>query len=273
MSNPELINRDNNDIDAIEKLSRKDKILYFLKKRNSELSRDELSERTKIDFTNLSKILSALENEGKITRRYEQIGRSKYCYVSLLTNSQSTKTNSQLGSSTNSLTSSQKTKTNSQIETIDSTNKLVLDQEEHLESKGALVKRTNSQSTKTNSQLGSSTNSQIEGPRDFRLFLTEENLINFVKAQERTKVYEMKIRFLDNSSLEIKKLVDSLKKRNILTQDKNGWIYLKLTGEKLVDKSLFLNPLVEPRGNKSSAEGEGTPPDTDSKPVNKKEES
>jgi hypothetical protein len=129
----------------------------------------------------------------------------------------------------------------------------------------------------THQQHNTSTTQHIKTPQvsfnDLRLFLTEENLINFVKAQERTKVYEMKIRFLDNSSLEIKKLVDSLKKRSILAQNKNGWIYLKLTGEKLVDKSLFLNPLVEPRGNKSSAEGEGTPPDIDSKPVNKKEES
>ena len=63
--------------------------------------------------------------------------------------------------------------------------------------------------------------------KDPRLELNEENLINFVKEQGKTKLYEMKIRFLDNSAYEIKKLIDSLKKRGVIVAGRNGWFHLK----------------------------------------------
>ena len=63
--------------------------------------------------------------------------------------------------------------------------------------------------------------------KDSRLELTEANIIKFIKEQEKTKLYEMKIRFLDNSAYEIKKLIDSLKKKGIIAANRNGWFYLK----------------------------------------------
>ena len=62
---------------------------------------------------------------------------------------------------------------------------------------------------------------------DPRIELTEANIIKFIKEQEKTKVYEMKIRFLDDSAYEIKKLVDSLKEKGIIAADRNGWIFLE----------------------------------------------
>lgn len=62
---------------------------------------------------------------------------------------------------------------------------------------------------------------------DPRIELTESNIIRFIKEQEKTKVYEMKIRFLDNSAYEIKKLVDLLKEKGIIGADRNGWIFLE----------------------------------------------
>lgn len=63
--------------------------------------------------------------------------------------------------------------------------------------------------------------------KDPRIELTEINLIKFIKEQEKSKVYEMKIRFLDNSAYEIKKLIDLLKKKGTIAANRNGWIYLK----------------------------------------------
>lgn len=63
--------------------------------------------------------------------------------------------------------------------------------------------------------------------KDSRLELTEANIIKFIKEQEKSKVYEMKIRFMDNSAYEIRKLIDSLKKKGTIAMNKNGWIYLK----------------------------------------------
>lgn len=57
--------------------------------------------------------------------------------------------------------------------------------------------------------------------------LNEKNLIRFIKEQENTKPYEMKIRFYDSSSFEIQKLLDKLFQENIIKRNKNGWISLK----------------------------------------------
>lgn len=56
--------------------------------------------------------------------------------------------------------------------------------------------------------------------------LTEKNLIRFIQEQERTKPYEMKIRFYKSSSSEIQKILNSLFKKGLLTRNKNGWISL-----------------------------------------------
>ena len=63
--------------------------------------------------------------------------------------------------------------------------------------------------------------------KDSRIKLTEANVIKFVKQQKKSKVYEMKILFLDNSAQEITKIVNSLKKKGVIAANKNGWIYLK----------------------------------------------
>lgn len=63
--------------------------------------------------------------------------------------------------------------------------------------------------------------------KDPRTELNEANLINFVKEQGKTKLYEMKIRFLDNSAYEIKKIVDSLMKKGVIVRNRNGWFHLK----------------------------------------------
>ena len=63
--------------------------------------------------------------------------------------------------------------------------------------------------------------------KDSRIELNEANIIKFVKEQKKTKLYEMKIRFLDNSAYEITKIVNSLKKKGVIAANRNGWIYLK----------------------------------------------
>ena len=57
--------------------------------------------------------------------------------------------------------------------------------------------------------------------------LTEKNLIHFIQEEERTKLYEMKIRFYKNSLNEIDILIEKLFQENKLTKNKNGWISLK----------------------------------------------
>lgn len=56
--------------------------------------------------------------------------------------------------------------------------------------------------------------------------LTEDNLIHFFKEKEKTKLYEMKIRFYNNSLKEIDDMVKSLFKKGLLKRDKNNWISL-----------------------------------------------
>ncbi|MFW9971078.1 MAG: hypothetical protein ACFFDF_12865 [Candidatus Odinarchaeota archaeon] len=56
--------------------------------------------------------------------------------------------------------------------------------------------------------------------------LNEKNLIRFIEEQERTKPYEMKIRFYKSSSNEIQKLLDKLFQEKKLERNRNGWISL-----------------------------------------------
>lgn len=57
--------------------------------------------------------------------------------------------------------------------------------------------------------------------------LTEKNLIIFIKQTRKTKSYELKHRFYDNTSHEIQQLVDKLFQKGLLEKNRNGWIYLK----------------------------------------------
>ena len=57
--------------------------------------------------------------------------------------------------------------------------------------------------------------------------LTEDNLIHFFKEKEKTKLYEMKIRFYNNSLKEIDHMIKSLFKKGILKRDRNNWYSLK----------------------------------------------
>lgn len=54
--------------------------------------------------------------------------------------------------------------------------------------------------------------------------LTKTNLLRFIMEQERTKLYEMKIRFYQNSSNEINALVQECFNQELLIKNKNGWI-------------------------------------------------
>lgn len=56
--------------------------------------------------------------------------------------------------------------------------------------------------------------------------LNGKNLIRFIQEQERTKPYEMKIRFYNSSSYEIQKLLNKLFRENKIKRNKNGWINL-----------------------------------------------
>ncbi len=97
-------------------LTRKEKVLKILETKGPEVERSDIVDLTGID-SNLSKILRALEKENKIVRRYEQIGRAKYCYVRLsdkTTNSHSSLTNSHFKLEPNSHSSLTNSRTNSQ---------------------------------------------------------------------------------------------------------------------------------------------------------------
>ena len=112
-----------NNYGDMSNLSRKDKVLRFLKAhKGKEVSTEDLSEGIGIAKSNLSKILKPLEEKGEIKRRYEQVGRGKYVWISL-TNSQDQKmTNSrdqvenkaQPTKSQNNITNSHENMTNSQ---------------------------------------------------------------------------------------------------------------------------------------------------------------
>ena len=57
--------------------------------------------------------------------------------------------------------------------------------------------------------------------------LTEENLIIFIKQTRKTKSYELKHRFYNNSSYEIQQLVNILFQKGLLEKNRNGWISLR----------------------------------------------
>ena len=71
------------------------KILKYLQENKGEISNEEISRETGIDKTNIPREIKKLETQGyKISKRYEQIGRSKFVWF-LLTISQEKSTSSQ----------------------------------------------------------------------------------------------------------------------------------------------------------------------------------
>lgn len=76
-------------------------------------------------------------------------------------------------------------------------------------------------------QKKSSSGTKSISPRKDISILNEENLIRFIQEQERTKPYEMKIRFYKSSSYEIQKLLKNLFQKDLLKRNRNGWISLK----------------------------------------------
>ena len=71
------------------------KILKYLQDNIGEISNEEISRETGIDKTNIPREIKKLETQGhKISKRYEQIGRSKFVWF-LLTSSQEKQTSSQ----------------------------------------------------------------------------------------------------------------------------------------------------------------------------------
>ncbi len=77
------------------KQTNRQKILKYLQENKGEISNEEISRETGIDKTNIPREIKKLENEGhKISKRYEQIGRSKFVWF-LLTSSQTKQMSSQ----------------------------------------------------------------------------------------------------------------------------------------------------------------------------------
>jgi len=71
------------------------RILKYLQENNGEISNEEISRETRINKTNIPREIKKLESQGyKISKRYEQIGRSKFVWF-LLTISQDKQTISQ----------------------------------------------------------------------------------------------------------------------------------------------------------------------------------
>ena len=71
------------------------RILKYLQENNGEISNEEISRETGINKTNIPREIKKLEGQGhKISKRYEQIGRSKFVWF-LLTSSQDKQTSSQ----------------------------------------------------------------------------------------------------------------------------------------------------------------------------------
>jgi len=71
------------------------KILEYLQENKGEISNEEISRETGINKTNIPREIKKLEGQGhNISKRYEQIGRSKFVWF-LLTSSQIKQTNSQ----------------------------------------------------------------------------------------------------------------------------------------------------------------------------------
>lgn len=62
-------------------MTNKDKVMKVLT--NNWMTNDILSFNTNIDKSNLSKLLKILENENKIERKYEQIGKAKNVWIKL----------------------------------------------------------------------------------------------------------------------------------------------------------------------------------------------
>ena len=136
-----------NSLTVDQKLTRKEKVLKFLKETSSkEVSNDVLILWTGIDKSNMSKVLKPLEAKGLIHRRYEQVGRAKKVWISL-TNSQSDKKTNSHAKTTNS----REKATNSQLN--NEKNGL----NEHYDHK----EMTNSQSDKATNSHSKTTNSQF----------------------------------------------------------------------------------------------------------------
>ena len=69
------------------KRTNKEKVLDYLLEVRKKVSREELVEKTGVSSSNFSKLLKKLEDDGKIIKKYEQVGPSKFLYISLKTNS------------------------------------------------------------------------------------------------------------------------------------------------------------------------------------------
>ena len=91
----EIMVQENNMTSSQEKMTNSQKILHYLQENIGEVSNEEISRETDIDKTNIPREIKKLEAQGyNISKRYEQIGRSKFVWF-LLTSSQEEKTSSQ----------------------------------------------------------------------------------------------------------------------------------------------------------------------------------
>ncbi len=166
------------------KLSRKEKVLKYLETANTkEVNNNDLIMETGIDRSNMPKILKPLEQKGLIHRRYEQVGRAKYVWVSL--------TNSHVKTTTN-LTNSQSSKmTNSHIDnqiTLEKDNKQV---EFKTNSTNSQIKTTNSHIDNEDSGTNLTNSQNIRGPESKILTINSifEDVIEYT-SDKKGKGYE-----------------------------------------------------------------------------------
>ncbi len=139
---------------------------------SKEVSNADLIAETGIDRSNISKILSSLEKEEKIQRRYEQVKRARFVWVSL-TNSQSDKETNSHAKTTNSHVKT----TNSHVKT---TNSQFINENNELNEQNDHNEMTNSQSDKETNSHAKTTNSHFNeknpGPTKTNNFSIPEHI-------------------------------------------------------------------------------------------------
>lgn len=94
------------------------KILEYLQENLGEVSNEELAKEIEINKSNIPREIKKLESQGyNISKRYEQIGRSKYVWFRL-TNTQEKQTNSQMKNSKKNVLTPKKSTPKVQAKTI-----------------------------------------------------------------------------------------------------------------------------------------------------------
>jgi len=166
----------------------KNKDIVLLKiKENEPITNTQLAENLNMDLGNLGRYIKTLIKEGKINQEIEKKGKTRERVNTINNNG----------------------KKLTIIEKVDLSEKSIIHEKKKERKKLEVIQK----------------------PRAIPLnqlhLLTEENLIIFIKQTNKTKPYELKHRFYNNSVSEIHDLLDKLFQKGVLEKKNNGWIYLK----------------------------------------------